>query len=37
LQLSAGTVRNYLSIILEKLEVRDRMQAIIRLRELGLA
>ncbi|PTQ89684.1 response regulator [Agitococcus lubricus] len=37
LQLSAGTVRNYLSIILEKLEVRDRTQAIIRLRELGLA
>ena len=37
LQLSAGTVRNYLSIILEKLAVRDRMQAIIRLRELGLA
>ena len=37
LQLSSGTVRNYLSIILEKLAVRDRMQAIIRLRELGLA
>lgn len=37
LQLSPGTVRNYLSIILEKLEVRDRTQAIIRVRELGLA
>ncbi len=37
LQLSPGTVRNYLSIILEKLEVRDRTQAILRLRELGLA
>lgn len=37
LALSAGTVRNYLSIILEKLAVRDRMQAIIKLRELGLA
>lgn len=37
LQLSAGTVRNYLSMILEKLEVRDRTQAILKLRELGLA
>lgn len=37
LQLSPGTVRNYLSMILDKLEVRDRMQAILRLKELGLA
>lgn len=37
LQLSPGTVRNYLSIILEKLEVRDRTQAILKLRQMGLA
>lgn len=36
LQLSPGTVRNYLSIILEKLDVRDRTQAILKLRQLGL-
>lgn len=36
LQLSAGTVRNYVSLVLEKLEVRDRTQAILKLRELGL-
>lgn len=36
LQLSAGTVRNYLSMILEKLEVRDRTQAILKLKALGL-
>ena len=37
LQLSPGTVRNYLSIILDKLEVRDRTQAILKLRGMGLA
>jgi DNA-binding NarL/FixJ family response regulator len=36
LQLSAGTVRNYVSLILEKLEVRDRTQAILKLKSLGL-
>ncbi len=37
LQLSPGTVRNHLSIILDKLEVRDRTQAILKLRGMGLA
>lgn len=36
LGLSAGTVRNYISILFEKLGVRDRAQAIRRLQELGL-
>lgn len=36
LGLSTGTVRNYISILFEKLGVRDRAQAIRRLQELGL-
>lgn len=36
LGLSPGTVRNYISTLLEKLGVRDRAQAIRRLQELGL-
>lgn len=36
LGLSVGTVRNYVSTIFEKLRVRDRVQAIRRLQELGL-
>lgn len=36
LGLSVGTVRNYVSILFEKLGVRDRAQAIRRLQELGL-
>lgn len=36
LGLSAGTVRNYISTLFEKLGVRDRAQAIRRLQELGL-
>lgn len=36
LGLSPGTVRNYISILFEKLDVRDRAQAIRRLQELGL-
>lgn len=36
LGLSAGTVRNYISTIFDKLGVRDRAQAIRRLQELGL-
>lgn len=36
LGLSAGTVRNYISTLFEKLSVRDRAQAIRRLQELGL-
>jgi DNA-binding NarL/FixJ family response regulator len=36
LGLSVGTVRNYVSILFEKLGVRDRAQAMRRLQELGL-
>lgn len=36
LGLSVGTVRNYISILFEKLGVRDRGQAMRRLQELGL-
>jgi len=34
--LSPGTVRNYLSRLFEKLEVRNRSEAVVRLKELGL-
>jgi DNA-binding NarL/FixJ family response regulator len=34
--LSEGTVKNYLSVIFQKLGVQDRTQAAIRARELGL-
>ncbi len=34
--ISEGTVKNYVSSLLAKLSVRDRTQAIIRARELGL-
>ena len=36
LSLSPKTVRNYISSILDKLQVRDRAQAIFRAREAGL-
>jgi DNA-binding NarL/FixJ family response regulator len=36
LSLSSKTVRNYISSILDKLQVRDRAQAIFRAREAGL-
>lgn len=34
--ISEGTVKNHLSNILSKLNVKDRLQAVIRGRELGL-
>ena len=34
--LSEGTVKNHVTRIFEKLEVRDRVQAALRARELGL-
>ncbi len=37
LYLTEGTVKNHMSSILSKLGVRDRTQAVIRARELGLA
>ena len=36
LSLTEGTVKNYISSILDKLGVRDRMQATLKARELGL-
>lgn len=36
LQLAEGTVKNYISQILEKLQVRDRNQAVMAAREKGL-
>ncbi|MEW6179634.1 MAG: response regulator transcription factor [Chloroflexota bacterium] len=36
LVIAEGTVKNHLTNILSKLEARDRMQAVIRARELGL-
>jgi DNA-binding NarL/FixJ family response regulator len=36
LSLAPGTVKNYVTTILQKLGVRDRTQAAIRARELGL-
>lgn len=36
LHLAEGTVKNYVTTILQKLNVRDRTQAAIRARELGL-
>jgi DNA-binding NarL/FixJ family response regulator len=36
LSLAEGTVKNYVTTILEKLDARDRTQAAIRARELGL-
>jgi DNA-binding NarL/FixJ family response regulator len=36
LSLAEGTVKNYVSNILQKLDARDRTQAAIRARELGL-
>ena len=36
LSLAHGTVKNYITIILQKLGVRDRTQAALRARELGL-
>jgi DNA-binding NarL/FixJ family response regulator len=36
LNLAAGTVKNYVTNILQKLDVRDRTQAAVRARELGL-
>lgn len=36
LHLAEGTVKNYLSNVLQKLNVRDRTQAALRARELGL-
>lgn len=36
LVISEGTVKNHLSSILSKLNARDRLQAVIRARELGL-
>lgn len=36
LALSEGTVRNYLSTLMEKLEARDRTQAILKLQSMGL-
>jgi DNA-binding NarL/FixJ family response regulator len=36
LYLAEGTVKNYVTSILQKIEVRDRTQAAIRGRELGL-
>ncbi len=36
LSLAEGTVKNYMTTILQKLDVRDRTQAALRARELGL-
>ena len=36
LNLAEGTVKNYMTTILQKLDVRDRTQAALRARELGL-
>ncbi|MEM7028756.1 MAG: response regulator transcription factor [Chloroflexota bacterium] len=36
LSLAEGTVKNYVTTILQKLEVRDRTQAALRAREMGL-
>jgi DNA-binding NarL/FixJ family response regulator len=36
LVISEGTVKNHLSRILDKLEVKDRLQAVLRARELGI-
>ena len=36
LHLAEGTVRNYVSTLMGKLNVRDRAQAVLRARELGL-
>ena len=36
LYLAEGTVKNYVTSILQKIEARDRTQAAIRGRELGL-
>jgi len=36
LYISEGTVKNHLSSILGKLGVRDRMQAILKAKELGI-
>lgn len=36
LYLSEGTVRNYVSFIYEKLEVTDRANAVLKMKELGL-
>jgi DNA-binding NarL/FixJ family response regulator len=36
LSLAQGTVKNYVTAILQKLGVRDRTQAALRARELGL-
>lgn len=36
LHLAEGTVRNYVSTLMAKLNVRDRAQAVLRARELGL-
>ena len=36
LHLAEGTVKNYVTAILHKLDVRDRTQAALRARELGL-
>jgi DNA-binding NarL/FixJ family response regulator len=36
LVISEGTVKNHLSSILSKLSVRDRMQAVIKAKELGI-
>jgi DNA-binding NarL/FixJ family response regulator len=34
--LAEGTVKNYVTSILQKIEARDRTQAALRARELGL-
>lgn len=34
--LAEGTIKNYVSIILQKLDVQDRTQAVLRAQELGL-
>jgi DNA-binding NarL/FixJ family response regulator len=36
LSLAQGTVKNYVTSVLQKLDVRDRTQAAIRAREWGL-
>ena len=35
-RLAEGTVENYVTTILQKLDVRDRTQAALRAREMGL-